>query len=87
MADLDLRFLQIYIIICQTHVCCNFFLIPELEIRKQKGFIDKDTLLLAVEDPRPNVGSGGASLNALLVVSEYLCANAGYTVRSILIYL
>lgn len=52
----------------------------ELEIRQKKGFISESTLLLSVEDPRCKVGSGGATLNALLVVAEHLSALSGYTV-------
>ncbi|NXS93723.1 FUK kinase, partial [Jacana jacana] len=39
-------------------------------------------LLLAVEDPWARLGSGGATLNALLVAAEHLSARAGYTVVS-----
>ncbi|EDQ91540.1 uncharacterized protein MONBRDRAFT_15021 [Monosiga brevicollis MX1] len=35
---------------------------------------------MAVEDPETPVGSGGATLNALLVATEYLSARAGHTV-------
>ncbi|XP_038068725.1 L-fucose kinase-like [Patiria miniata] len=52
----------------------------ELEVRQKKGYIDKDVLLLTVEDPQVRVGSGGATLNALLVVSEHLSQRHGYTV-------
>ena len=52
----------------------------ELELRQSKGLISKDTLVLALEDPRGGVGSGGATLNALLVVSEHLSAKAGFQV-------
>ncbi|XP_022083958.1 L-fucose kinase-like [Acanthaster planci] len=52
----------------------------ELEVRQKKGYIDKDVLLLTVEDPQTRVGSGGATLNALLVVSEHLSQRHGYTV-------
>ncbi|KAF7701866.1 hypothetical protein HF521_001149 [Silurus meridionalis] len=38
------------------------------------------TLLLTVPDPQEHVGSGGATLNALLVAAEHLSARAGYTV-------
>lgn len=31
-------------------------------------------MLLAVDDPRHNIGSGSATLNALLCVTEYLAA-------------
>ncbi|NXX78416.1 FUK kinase, partial [Urocolius indicus] len=37
-------------------------------------------LLLAVEDPWAQLGSGGATLNALLVAAEHLSARAGCTV-------
>ena len=37
-------------------------------------------LLLAIDDPKPGIGSGSATLNALLVVTEHLSARAGYTV-------
>mgnify|MGYP000373912534 CR=1 FL=1 len=52
----------------------------ELELRQSKGLISKDTLVLALEDPRGGVGSGGATLNALLVVTEHLSAKAGFQV-------
>ncbi|NXX51652.1 FUK kinase, partial [Tricholaema leucomelas] len=39
-------------------------------------------LLLAVEDPWDHLGSGGATLNALLVAAEHLSARAGCTVVS-----
>ncbi|NXH20299.1 FUK kinase, partial [Bucco capensis] len=39
-------------------------------------------LLLAVEDPWDRLGSGGATLNALLVAAEHLSARAGCTVVS-----
>ncbi len=54
----------------------------ELKLRQKKGLIPKSTLLLSVEDPRCKVGSGGATLNALLVVAEHLSALSGYTVRN-----
>lgn len=52
----------------------------ELEIRQEKGYIDKDVILLTAEDPKSQVGSGGATLNALLMVSEYISAKQGFTV-------
>ncbi|KAM9301554.1 L-fucose kinase [Gastrophryne carolinensis] len=54
----------------------------ELEIRQRRGLLPPDTLLLTVEDPQAHVGSGGATLNALLVAAEHLSARAGYTVVS-----
>ena len=38
-------------------------------------------MLLTLEDPKARVGSGGASVNALLVVAEHLSAKAGYEVK------
>ncbi|XP_063440263.1 L-fucose kinase-like isoform X2 [Mytilus trossulus] len=52
----------------------------ELELRQAKGYIDKDVILLTVEDPKSNVGSGGATINALLTVTEYISAKQGYSV-------
>lgn len=54
----------------------------ELEIRQQKGLLSKDAVLLAVEDPKANIGSGSACLNALLCVAEFLAAREGMTVRN-----
>ncbi|KAM5263136.1 LOW QUALITY PROTEIN: L-fucose kinase [Ctenodactylus gundi] len=52
----------------------------ELEVRQKREQIPAGTLLLAVEDPQMRVGSGGATLNALLVAAEHLSARAGFTV-------
>nr|XP_008255824.1 L-fucose kinase isoform X2 [Oryctolagus cuniculus] len=52
----------------------------ELEVRQKRQQIPAGTLLLAVEDPEMRVGSGGATLNALLVAAEHLSARAGFTV-------
>uniref|UniRef100_G3SYL4 L-fucose kinase n=1 Tax=Loxodonta africana TaxID=9785 RepID=G3SYL4_LOXAF len=52
----------------------------ELEVRQKREQIPAGTLLLAVEDPETRVGSGGATLNALLVAAEHLSAQAGFTV-------
>ena len=57
----------------------SFF--KELEFRQEKGYISKSTLILCVEDPHVKVGSGGATLNALLVVAEHLSALSGHTVN------
>ncbi|XP_044126407.1 L-fucose kinase [Bufo gargarizans] len=54
----------------------------ELEIRQRRGVLPAETLILTVEDPQGHVGSGGATLNALLVAAEHLSARAGYTVVS-----
>lgn len=55
-------------------------LTTELEVRQKREQIPARTLLLAVEDPETRVGSGGATLNALLVAAEHLSARAGFTV-------
>ena len=52
----------------------------ELELRKKIGLIDPDVILITVEDPDIRVGSGGATINTILVVAEHLSSLAGYTV-------
>ncbi|XP_036604711.1 L-fucose kinase [Trichosurus vulpecula] len=52
----------------------------ELEVRQKREQVPRGTILLTVEDPEAQVGSGGATLNALLVAAEHLSAQAGYTV-------
>ncbi|XP_015275297.1 PREDICTED: L-fucose kinase [Gekko japonicus] len=52
----------------------------ELEIRQDRGALSQHLILLTVEDPKVQVGSGGATLNALLVAAEHLSTRAGYTV-------
>ncbi|XP_030437400.1 L-fucose kinase isoform X1 [Gopherus evgoodei] len=52
----------------------------ELEIRWRRGALGPHPLLLTVEDPAACVGSGGATLNALLVAAEHLSARVGCTV-------
>ena len=52
----------------------------ELELRRRLGLISEETLIVAVPDPAGlRVGSGGATLNALAVVSQRLCYMAGYS--------
>ncbi|KAM7427970.1 hypothetical protein ABFA07_020984 [Porites harrisoni] len=65
------------VLTCQNKTSAHTFQ-KELEIHQNKGFIDKDVLLLTLEDPKARVGSGGATVNALLVVTEHLSAKAGY---------
>lgn len=57
----------------------------ELEARRLRGGLGPrpPPLLLAVEDPWARLGSGGATLNALLVAAEHLSARAGCTVRDL----
>ncbi|XP_026166649.1 L-fucose kinase [Mastacembelus armatus] len=52
----------------------------ELELRQQRGSISQGALVLTVQDRREPLGSGGATLNALLVAAEHLSNRAGYTV-------
>ncbi|XP_070574634.1 L-fucose kinase-like [Ptychodera flava] len=67
------------VLTCQTKTAAYAYQ-KELDILQRKGFIDEDVLILTVEDPKATIGSGGATLNALLVVAEHLSAQQGYTV-------
>lgn len=60
------------------------FIFLELEIFKKEGKIHKETILLVIEDPAPGIGSGGATLNALLVIAEKLSAMLNYSVSLII---
>ena len=55
----------------------------ELEARQSKGEIEKDVILLTVDDPKSNVGSGGATVNALLTVVEHISARQGFSVSTL----
>uniref|UniRef100_H2YTS9 Uncharacterized protein n=1 Tax=Ciona savignyi TaxID=51511 RepID=H2YTS9_CIOSA len=52
----------------------------QLDMRQKLGILAKDLLILCIEDPQEGLGSGGATLNALLVVTELLSAQRDYTV-------
>ncbi|KAK9516096.1 hypothetical protein VZT92_024055 [Zoarces viviparus] len=52
----------------------------ELELRQQCGSLSPGSLLLTVQDRQEPLGSGGATLNALLVAAEHLSSRAGHTV-------
>ncbi|XP_051915941.1 L-fucose kinase isoform X2 [Hippocampus zosterae] len=52
----------------------------ELELRQRRGCLCASTLLLTVQDRQEPLGSGGATLNALLVAAEHLSSRAGHTV-------
>lgn len=52
----------------------------ELELRQQRGSLSQGALVLTVRDRQEPLGSGGATLNALLVAAEHLSNRAGYTV-------
>ena len=65
-------------------ILCHFYggwFHVELVIRQNKGLLSPSTILLAVDDPRPNIGSGSATLNALLCVTEYLAAHNNERVK------
>lgn len=53
---------------------------PELELRQARGGVSQGTLVLTVQDRQEPPGSGGATLNALLVAAEHLSSRAGHTV-------
>ncbi len=58
----------------------SFCFITVLRQRQRYGLIDTTTVILTVNDPQEKLGSGGATLNALLVATEHLSAKAGYSV-------
>lgn len=64
---------------CQNRESANSFR-KELLIRQQKGLLSSDAVVLAVDDPKPNIGSGSAALNALICVTECLAAREGQKV-------
>lgn len=57
-----------------------FVLYLEITIRQKNLLIHPDTVILCVVDPKPNIGSGGATLNAILHITEHISAIKGYTV-------
>ncbi|XP_070686170.1 L-fucose kinase [Pempheris klunzingeri] len=52
----------------------------ELELRQQRGSLSPGALVLTVRDRQEPLGSGGATLNALLVAAEHLSSRAGHAV-------
>ena len=52
----------------------------ELLMRQKKGIINRETAIITVDDPRPRIGSGSATFNALLIVSELLSSKAGFKI-------
>ncbi|KAK7891654.1 hypothetical protein WMY93_023617 [Mugilogobius chulae] len=52
----------------------------ELELRQRRGSLSPGALVLTVRDRQEPLGSGGATLNALLVAAEHLSNRAGHTV-------
>lgn len=45
-----------------------------MKLKQDKGIIDNESLIICIEDPEKPIGSGGATLNALLSVAEALSA-------------
>ncbi|XP_043837163.1 LOW QUALITY PROTEIN: L-fucose kinase [Dromiciops gliroides] len=70
----------VIVLTCQYKNSVYAFQKVELEVRQKREQVPRGTILLTVEDPEAQVGSGGATLNALLVAAEHLSAQAGYTV-------
>ena len=52
----------------------------ELLIRQEKGLLSSHAVVIAVDDPKPNIGSGSAALNAIVCVAEHLAAHEGQKV-------
>nr|XP_015223920.1 PREDICTED: L-fucose kinase [Lepisosteus oculatus] len=69
----------VVVLTCQ-HKDSEYVFQRELEWRQQRGLIPQGALLLTVSDPQDRLGSGGATLKALLVAAEHLSAQAGHTV-------
>ena len=67
---------------CVVLTCCDprwaKTLREELTILKEQKLINPELLCLVLEDPSGTVGSGGATLNALLVTVEKLCSIQGH---------
>lgn len=54
----------------------------EINYLKKKGRIPDTLCVLTVEDPAKNIGSGAATLNALLVATEHLSVKQNYMVSA-----
>lgn len=51
----------------------------ELAILHSQNLLKSQSPCIVLEDPLGTVGSGGATLNALLVTVERLCSKTGHT--------
>ncbi|KAM9377155.1 L-fucose kinase isoform 2-T2 [Pholidichthys leucotaenia] len=69
----------VVVLTCQ-HKDSEYAFQRELELRQQRGVLSPESLVLTVRDRQEPLGSGGATLNALLVAAEHLSSRAGYTV-------
>ena len=57
----------------------------ELIVLQKQGIL-KSTLLLVIEDPEGTVGGGGATLNALQVITERLSIAKGFSTVNLISY-
>ena len=55
----------------------------ECAIRQKNMLIHPKTTVLSVVDSSANIGSGGATINAIVYVTEYISALEGHTVRKV----
>ncbi|XP_034540706.1 L-fucose kinase [Notolabrus celidotus] len=69
----------VVVLTCQ-HTDSVYTFQRELELRQQRGSLSQGALVLTVRDRQEPLGSGGATLNALLVAAEHLSSRAGHTV-------
>ncbi|XP_076027265.1 L-fucose kinase [Genypterus blacodes] len=69
----------VVVLTCQ-HTDSVYSFQRELELRQQRGSLCQQALVLTVRDRQEPLGSGGATLNALLVAAEHLSNRAGHTV-------
>lgn len=76
--------LEMFLLAVRVWLCYDLtstFVCPsELELRQQRGVLSAGALVLTVRDRQEPLGSGGATLNALLVAAEHLSSRAGHTV-------
>ena len=68
---------------CVAVTCCDSrwakALRQELDILHRQKLLNSELPCLVLEDPPGTVGSGGATLNALLVTAERLCSINGHS--------
>uniref|UniRef100_A0A665VQR4 L-fucose kinase n=1 Tax=Echeneis naucrates TaxID=173247 RepID=A0A665VQR4_ECHNA len=64
----------------EASMLCVCVCVSELDLRQQRGSLWAGALVLTVRDRQEPLGSGGATLNALLVAAEHLSNRAGHTV-------
>uniref|UniRef100_A0A671TJY6 L-fucose kinase n=1 Tax=Sparus aurata TaxID=8175 RepID=A0A671TJY6_SPAAU len=68
----------VVVLTCQ-HKDSVFTFQRELELRQQRGGLSQGALVLTVQDRQQPLGSGGATLNALLVAAEHLSNRSSST--------